>query len=452
MKILVVGCGKIGTAIISSLLHEGHEVVAIDNNPSVMSELNNLYDIMSVCGNGADCDTLSEAGVQNARLVVAVTDSDELNMLCCFLARRMGAHHTIARIRNPEYNDQSLSFMRTELHLSMPINPELDTAKEIYNILKLPAAVNIEKFSGRNFEIAELLLKEDSPLNGMYIYDVRRKFPGRYLICVVGREDNVFIPDGNFILKSGDRIGITAPVTQMPKLLKNLGLAKKSAKNIMILGASKTAYYLAKMLSSGNNNVKIIELNRNKCEEFCEALPSTMIVHGDGADQELLLEEGIRDMDAFVSLTGMDEENILISIFASLQKVPKVISKVNRDSLAIMAEKLGLETILSPRKIVSDILSSYARALENSEGSKVETLYKIMDDKAEALEFNVQSDFAYKEKTLKELNLKKNILVAGIIRGKKNIIPSGEDFILPGDKVIVIAAGHRLNDLSDIIK
>lgn len=452
MKIIVVGCGKIGTTIIDNLVNEGHDVVAVDSNPAAINEITNIYDAMCVCGNGADNDTLAEAGVDKAKLVVAVTGSDEVNMLSCFIAKRMGADYTIARIRNPEYNDQSLGFIKSQLDLSLTINPEHLAAQELFNILKLPSAINIETFSRGNFEMVELLLKKDSMLDGLNLIELRKKYPGKYLICTVQRDNEVYIPDGNFVLKSGDRIGLTAEPVEIEKLLKKLGIMQRQARNIMILGGSRTAYYLARLLLAGGNAVKIIDKDRECCASIASNLPGAVIIEGDGAEQELLLEEGIGSMDAFVALTGMDEENILISFFAAAQNVPKVISKVNRSELAAMAERLGLDCIVSPKRIVSDVISSYARALENSLGSKVETLYKLVDGKAEALEFIVQPDFKYVNIPLKSMELKSNILIAGIIRGRKAVIPAGEDMIYPGDRVIVVAAGRKLNDLSDIMK
>lgn len=454
MNIIVVGGGKIGKTIIASLVSEGHDVVVLEDNPSVLDEITNIYDIMGVRGNGADCETLEEAGVDKAEMFVAVTGSDELNMLSCFMAKKMGAKHTIARIRNPEYNEHSLGFMRQQLNLSMSINPELLVAQELFNILKLPSAVKIEYFSGRNFEMVELRLKKDSMLNGTKLSELHSKYKTKVLVCAVQRDNEVYIPDGNFVLESGDKISITATPTEIHKLLRSLGVMQKQAKNIMILGGSKTAYYLAKMLTATGNNVKIIEQNRSRCRRLCEDLPKAVVINGDGAQQELLLEEGLRSMDAFVALTGMDEENILISIFAASQNVSKVISKVNRNELAKMAVNLGLDCIVSPREITSDIIVRYARALKNSMGSNVETLYKILDGQAEALEFKVRAESKkIVSQPLKFLQLKKNTLIAGIIRGRKTFVPSGEDMILPGDKVIVLSSNEqRLHDLSDILK
>lgn len=452
MNIIVAGCGKIGKTILNSLMSEGHDVVALDSDPMVIEEITNIYDVMAICGNCADCGTLEEAGVAHAELFVAVSGSDELNMLSCFIAKKMGAEHTIARIRNPEYNERSIGFLRQQLDLSMSLNPELLAAGELFNILKLPSAVKIESFSRRNVEMIEMRLKEGSPLDGVMLSDLQAKYKAKVLICVVQRGETVYIPDGRFVLHSGDKIGLTAAPTEIQKLLKGLGVLQKQSKFVMILGGSRTAYYLAKMLISAGASVKIIESNPERCRELCEKLPKAMIIQGDGAQQELLLEEGLRRLDAFVALTGMDEENILISIFAAANSVPKVISKVNRSELGLMAERLGLDCIVSPKNITSDILVRYARALENSKGSNVETLYKLMDGRVEALEFNVHPESELTDTPLKDLHFKKNILIAGIIRGRKTIIPGGDDVILPGDRVIVIATDQRLHDLSDILK
>lgn len=452
MKIVVAGCGKIGQTVIGSLVAEGHDVIAIDANSEVLDELTNIYDIMTICGNCADSDVLEEIGIGSAQLYVALTNSDELNMLSCFIAKRMGASETIARIRNPEYNDDSLGFLKQELDLSMAINPDRLTAIELYNILRLPSAVKIENFSRRNFEMIELIIKEGSELDGVKLSDLKGKYNSKVLICAVERDDNVYIPDGNFVLRNGDKIGISAAPSDILKLLKTLGILRKQSKSVMILGGSKSAFYLAKMLINSGASVKIIEKNIDRCNELCEKLPKATVIHGDGAQQELLLEEGLRSVDAFVSLTGMDEQNILISIYAAANSVPTVISKVSRSEIGLMAKRLGLDCIVSPKNITSDIFVRYARALENSMGSNVETLYKIMDSKAEALEFRVHPESKITEKPLKNLEFKKDILIAGIIRGKKTIIPGGDDVIQPNDRVIVVSKNKKLYDLSDILE
>lgn len=451
MKIIVAGCGKIGATLIAGLVSEGHDVVIVDRDPQVIEDITNIYDVMGVCGNCADTDVLEESGAKTAELLIAVAGSDELNMLSCFIAKKMGTKHTIARIRTPEYNDKSLGIMKQHLELSMIINPELLAARELFHNLKLPSAAKVETFSVRNFEMIELVLKPESPLDGVSLSELRSRFKAKFLICAVKRGNEVFIPDGNFVLKSGDRIGLTAQPAEIVKLLREMGIVSTKAKNVMILGGSRTGFYLAKRLCMSGSKVTIIEKDHQLCEELSEALPKATVICGDGADSELLLEEGLHSVDAFVSLTGMDEENILISSYASSEGVPKVIAKVNRDSLMPLAEHWGLDTIVSPKKLICDVILQYVRALHDSEGSSVETLYRLMDDKVEALEFNVKPDSVLLARPFKELNLKKNTLVAGIIRERKIIIPSGDDCLMAGDKVIVLAANQRLNKLSEIL-
>lgn len=452
MKIIIAGCGKIGITLVENLVNEGHEVVALDSNSDAITDITNVYDVMGVCGSATDCDTLAEAGVEKADLFVAATDADELNMLSCFLAKRMGAAHAIARIRKPEYNDQNLGFMRQQLDLSMSINPEQLAAQELFKVLKLPSAMTVETFSRRNFEMVELRLRPESPMDGLSLSELRKKYAAKFLVCVVQRGEEVYIPDGSFVLRAGDRIGVTATPTEIHRFLRMVGVMQKQAKSVMILGASRMAYYLAKMLLDNGTTVKIIDQDRDRCRQFCDLLPGATMIHGESIQQELLLEEGIGSVDAFVALTGIDEENILMAFYANAQNVPKVVAKINHNQLAAMADNLGLDCIISPKKVVVDVLLRYVRALENSIGGQVETLYKLMDGRAEALEFKVQADFEALQIPLKVLALKKDILIAGIVRGRKNIIPSGEDVILAGDRVIILAAGRAISTLSDILE
>ncbi len=451
MKIILVGCGKIGVALISTLVAEGHDLVVMDSRADVLAELTNQYDVMCMVGNGADCEALQEAGVAKAELFIAVTGSDELNMLMCFLAKRLGAGHTIARIRNPQYNDKSLGFLRQQLDLSMSVNPELLAAQEMLHILKLPAASKVESFSRRSFEMVELRLKEDSPLLGQRLMDLRNRFQAKFLICVVQRENEVIIPRGDFVLHAGDRIGLTADRAELWKLLKATGLAKRQARNVTLMGGSRIAFYLAKMLLASGTNVTLIDTDRATCHKFSDMLPGIRVYCGDGTQQELLQEAGLLDQNAFVTLTGMDEENILVAYYARSQKVSQVITKVNRDEMARMAEQMGLESVISPKDIVVNVVLRYARALESSMGSSIENLYQLMEGRAEALEFIVRSETDYTGIPLKDLRLKKNILIGGILRDRKAIIPAGNDVILPGDRVVVIASQHRLNTLAEIL-
>lgn len=447
MNIIIAGCGNIGISVLQSLVSEGHNVTVIDKDAKIIETANSAFDTMGVIGNAADSDALNEANVDSCDLFVSVTGSDEFNMLSCYLAKRLGAAHTIARIRAPEYNDHSLTFMRNELELDMSINPELQSAIELFNILKIPGVLNIETFANRRMEMVEIPIKDDIQFT---LTELRKKTKESFLICAIERDGDVIIPDGQSVIRKGDRIRLTASPFIIQKLLKNFGVETKQAKNIMIVGASQTSYYLTKLLLKSGHNVKIIERDEAKCIEFSEQVPEAVVINGSGDDQDLLTEEGITSMDSFVAITPSDEENTLLSFFAMSNNVPKVIAVVNRPELATMAEKLGLDSIVSPKRLISNILTRSARALENSKGSNVEKLYKIIDGKAEALEFNVKSDFQGLEQPIKTLKLKKNVLIAGIIRGRQAIIPTGDDYFRAGDKVIIISAGIKMNDLSDI--
>ncbi len=452
MNIIVAGCGKIGTAIVSTLVSEGHNLTVIDKDTDVITNITNIYDVIGVTGNCADCETLEEADISSCDLFLAFSNSDELNMVSCFIAKNMGAKHTMSRIRNPEYNERAVGFLRQQFDLSMAINPELLVAQELYNILKLPSAFKVEYFCRRNIEMIEMKLKESSPLCGKKLSKLREKQSHKFLIGAVLRHGKVIVPDGGFELQAGDIITIVAIPHDMQKLLKSLGIINKQARDVMILGGSKTSYYLSKMLTLSGNKVTIIEKNKERCEELGYSVPKAVIINADGSEQELLVEEGLQSADAFVSLTGTDETNILISLFASNQNVPKVIPKVNKEEMYRMAEDLGLECVVSTKYIASDVVLRYVRALENSVGSNIETLYKMMDGKAEALEFNVKKDSKIIGKAIKDLKIKPGILIAAIMRkGNKAFIPSGDDIINEGDKVVVIAAEYKLRDLSQIL-
>ncbi len=452
MKIIIFGCGKIGRTVIESLVDEGHDIVAIDSDQSVIEEITNTYDVMGLCGNGVDSDTMSEAGISDTELFIAVTGSDELNMLACFLAKKLGAKQTLSRIRSPQYNDESLGIMKQHLDLSVAMNPEMLVAKEIFNNLRFPSSVKVESFSNRMLEIVELHIGEGSAFAGITLSELRKSYTESFLVCCVLRDGNVYIPDGNFRLEVGDKIGLTASHTEIIKLLKSIGLPSKQPRNVIIMGGGRISYYLSRMLISAGIKVKIVECDKARCHELAVFLPEATIIMGDGMKPEVLLEEGVAVCDAFIALTGKDETNILSSFFVAGQTMSTIISKINRGDLTSSAEKMGLECIVSPQRTVSNVVSRYVRALQNSVGSNVETLYKLMDGKAEVLEFKVSEDFEYTNISLREMTLKNNILIAGIIRGRKPIIPTGNDVILSGDRVIVLAAGHKLDDLSHIIR
>ncbi|MCH5157351.1 MAG: Trk system potassium transporter TrkA [Clostridiales bacterium] len=453
MRVVIVGCGKVGKAIIDSMAEDKHDIIAIDNDSDVIEDVTNTYDVMAVCGSATSREMLLSASVPKADLFIAVTESDEVNMLSCFLARRMGAKHTVARIRETEYNEDGLNYITKELELSMALNPERLTAETLFDQLKLPSAVSVDNFAGKKLQMLELIIKEGSPLIDVNLMDLRKKCAVQFIACVVQREDEVYIPTGAFTLQEGDKVAFMVKRSDTHKFLKSIGAVQKQGRDVIILGGSTTSYYLAKILVSNGFSVKIIERDEQRCEELAEILPAgATLIHGDGMNHDLLWEEGIKSTDAFVALTGTDEENILISFYAASQEVPKVIAKVNHAELADLAEKLGLENVVAPRKLVADALTRYARALKNTLSSKVETMYSLMDDRAEALEFAVLADCKLVGIALKDLKLKQNFIIAGIIRGKETIIPSGDDKILEGDSVIVVATDAHLYDLSDALR
>ena len=450
MRIVVVGDGKVGRTLSQHLTVEGHEIVIIDNDKQVIDEAVNTQDIVGVYGNGASYRVQMEAGVDKADLLIATTNSDELNMLCCLIARKLGAKHTIARVRDPEYSDQLL-FMREELGLSMQINPEYNTAIELFRTLRIPSALKVETFSRGRVELIEIRLKDHSVLDQVLLRDIQHRLGVKVLVCAVQRGDDLVIPDGNFRLHSADKINVVAAPGEIANFLQALGISGKPARHVMLIGGSHIAYYLGRMLLSIGAQVKIIDNDKERCLELCELLPKAMIIHGDGTDQELLQEEGISTTDAVVTLTGMDEQNILVSMYATSLQVGKVITKVNRPALAALVEHNGLDIVVSPKDISTNQILSYVRGMQNSTGSNVETMYKLVGGQIEALEFRVHSSFPHRGIPLRELQIKPNTLVACIARGMDIIIPFGNDYFQTNDRVIVVTMGEFFDDLSDIL-
>lgn len=448
MYIVIAGDGKVGSTLAEELSKEGHDIVVIDSNPKVVEESVDLYDIRGVCGNGASYQVQKEAGVDQADLLIAATSSDELNILCCLVAKKLGVQHTIARVRNPDYSQQ-LVFFREELGLSMVVNPELEAAGEIARILRFPSAIKIDFFAKGKVELAEVNIGNGSPLDGMPLYDLQNRYRIKVLICAVQRGQEVFIPDGRFVLKDGDKIHITASHTQLAAFLKEIGIFKERIRNVLIVGGGKIAFYLAYRLLDANMHVTIIEQDEKRCIELSEALPKATVIQGDGTDPSLLEEVGISRTDACVSLTGIDEENILISMYAGQKQVDKVVTKINRMSFLQMLEKVGIESVVSPKKLTTDQIVRYVRAMQNSKGSSMTTLYRLVNNQVEAMEFSVM-DSRFTGIPLRELRMKKNILIACIIRGGKMLFPAGDDTIAMGDTVIVVTADHVLGNFEDI--
>ncbi|HOD93651.1 MAG TPA: Trk system potassium transporter TrkA [Clostridia bacterium] len=453
MRIIVIGDGKVGSTLIERLSKEDHDIVVVDTNPKVIENAVNSYDVMGVVGNGASYTILKEAEADKADIIIAATNSDELNILACLVAKKIGAKHTIARVRSPEYSKQLL-FLKNELGLSMVINPEYETAAEIYRILRFPSAIKLDVFCKGKVEMAEVQIGDNSILDNVRLIDLYDKIKVKVIIGAVQRGEDVFIPKGNFVIKNNDIIHITASHRDLSEFLKVLGIYKEKLKNIMIIGGGKIAYYLATMLSETNMNVAIVEIDEKRCIELSETLPKARIVYGNGTDQMLLAEEGIYDADAVIPLMGIDEENIILSLYANKQNVPKTITKINNSSLVELLGTINTGSIVSPRKVTADRIVRYARALQNSEGSMVNTLYRIVNNRAEALEFLItDNSLPVLHTPLKDLKFKQNILVACIIRNNKLIYPVGKDTIEVGDNVIIISPAEQyIKEFQDIME
>ena len=451
MKIIVVGCGKVGLTLTEQLNNEGHDITVIDKNADTLKSVTDSIDVMGVEGNGAIYQVQIEAGIKDTDLLIATTDSDELNMLCCLIAKKAGNCHTIARIRNPEYANET-RYIREDLNLSMAINPELAAAKEVSRLIKFPSVIKIDTFAKGRVELMKFLIPENSVLHNIQIFEVATKLKCNVLICAVERGHDVIIPDGNFRLMSGDKISFIAAQGDAMHFLQQIGIVSKAIKSVMLVGGGKITYYLARMLDEAGIRVKIIEQDLNRCYELSELLPRAMIIHGDGSNQQLLLEEGIGQAEAFAALTGFDEENIMLSLYAATVTKAKLVTKINRIAFEDVIQQLNLGSIIYPKMITADTITQYVRAMQNSMGSNVETLYKIVAGKAEALEFRVGKDAPMIGIPLEKLNFKNNLLIACINRNGKIITPRGKDTIEVGDTVIVVTTHSGLNDLKDILR
>ena len=450
MKIIIVGCGKVGTTLAEQLNRENHDITLIDCDSEALQSISDSTDVMSVTGNGAVYQVQMEAGIKEADLLIATTNSDELNMLCCLIAKKAGNCHTIARIRNPEYSAE-INYIREELNLSLAINPELAAAREIARLLRFPNAIKIELFAKGRIELLKFMIPKDSILDRMKVMDVVSRLKSNVLICAVERGDDVVIPDGNFEMKGGDKISFIAPHAECADFFRKAGIENNTVNSAMFVGGGKLTVYLAKALADTKIKIKIIEQDEERCRSLSELLPHAMIIHGDGSDQKLLLEEGIRQTEAFASLTGFDEENILLSLYAASQSRAKLITKVNKIAFENVINALNLGSVIYPKMLTADIILQYVRAMQNSMGSNIETLYKIVADKAEALEFRVRGDSPVLGIPLEKLRTRNNLLVACINRNGRIIMPRGKDTLEAGDTVIIVTTHTGLNDLKDIL-
>ncbi|MCF2553900.1 Trk system potassium transporter TrkA [Faecalicatena contorta] len=451
MKIVIIGDGKVGHKLTSQLSEEDYDIVLIDQNEGKLKAALNELDIFCITGNGADVEVQRQADVPHADLVIACASTDELNMLSCLLARRLGAKHTIARVRNPLYYRQ-IDLLKEDLRLSMAVNPELAAANEVARVLLFPEASKVETFMKGRVELVEYPVTENSPLTDLSLADVYRRFQIQILVCAVKRGKEVYIPDGEFVLKEGDKLHIAAAHQDLKTFFKAIGRKNSRIKNVMICGGGHLCFYLAGQLLQAGMQVKIIEHRKERCEELCELLPKATIIYGDAADQDLLIEEGIREADAMVALTGMDEENIIMALFAKTQGVGKIIAKVNEESRAQMVEGLGVDCTISAKSATADAIHGYVKARMNSYSSaNIETIYRLVNGKIEAQEYIIKEECEFTNIPLKDLPTRPNNLIACIGRKRRIIIPNGNDHLEVGDSVIIVTKDHTIKAFKDIL-
>ena len=451
MKIVIIGLGTIGKTILKNLSGEGHTITIIDDDKRKIEDLIEKYDVLGVVGNGASMDIQKEAGVREADLVIVLTQSDELNILACLVAKKVGAKNTIARVRNPVYRKQ-IEVMKDDLGIAMVVNPEQETANEIFNIINLPSVNQIEQFAKGRVSLVEVVARKGCSLIGETLISLGKKLTTKVLICAVQRGDEVIIPAGNFMIEEGDKIHFTADAKSLGDFLSETNLVKSPFKNIMIVGGGRIGYYLADALSKKKYAVKLLENNPSAAETLAELLPRATVICGNGTQHDVLLEEGIEAMDAFVALTDIDEENMIVSMFANKKKVKKSITQIKSDDLYGMLDELGIDNNVSPKHVVAGRILSYIRALANTVGSKVLTLYQLVNNQVEALEFAATKQEDFYDKPLRELNMKKNCLIACIIRRNEVIIPNGNSEIRLGDNVVVVTTHKNFDDLNDVIE
>lgn len=450
MQIIIVGCGKVGSTLAEQLQEENTDLTLIDTDADVINTLTENIDAMGIVGNGASINTLMEAGVKTADIMIAVTASDELNLLCCLIAQKTGHCQTIARVRNPIYSKE-ISFIKERLGISMIINPELATAREISRLLRFPAAIKIDPFSKGRVELLKFKVLPEFGLDGMSISQITEKYRCDILFCAIEGKNTLSIPGGNHLVHNGDFLSIIATPQNTALFFKKIGFKTHQVRNSLIIGGGTISYYLAKTLSDLHINVKIIEKDKARCEELSEILPNATIICGDGTDRALLLEEGLSTVESFVTLTNMDEENIFLSLSAKNLTSAKSIAKVNRLPYKDVIDDLDIGSVIYPKYITSDSILRYVRAMQNTIGSNVETLYHILDNQAEALEFIIRDDSPVVGIPLAKLNLKNNLLVCCLTRGGTVRIPRGQDSIQIGDNVIIVTTHKGLRDIRDIL-
>lgn len=451
MKIVIIGCGKVGFTLAEQLSREDHDIVVVDENHRYLEEAQDTLDIMTVEGNGASLEVLRDAGTADADVLIATTSADEINLLCCISAKKLGCRHTIARVRNPQYTQQ-IAFLKDELGLSLSVNPEQAAAQEIFKIIQIPSFLKRDSFYKGRVELVELKLTEGGKLDGKRIMDAVKLLGLRVLICAVERDGKVFIPNGRFELKGGDRITVTAARSLLAKLIHNLDLEHQKIRGVMIIGCSRVAEYLAEELIKSGVDVKLIEKDAEKCRQFSINFPEAVVINGDASERGFLEAQGLEMVDAVITLTGNDEENLITSIYANHLGVTKTVTKVDRNEYArLFDDRIG--SIVCPKDLTSNEILRYIRAMGNRGDGTVKALHRIVDGKAEALEFAASTPAAFLGVPLAKLNIKPNTLIACICRSNQIIIPKGDDEIRLGDTLIVVTGAEQsYSDLNDIFE
>lgn len=450
MNIIIVGCGKVGQALVRQLNDEGNNITAVDIVPEKVNDISGRCDVMGVVGNGATHLIQQQAGIDRADLLIAVTGSDELNLLCCVIAKKAGNCQTIARVRSPQYSTEA-AFLKDELGLAMVINPEQEAAIEIARILRFPSAIKIDTFGRGRVELLKFRVPENSPLVGCAVKETVSKLHCDVLICTVERGEEAYIPNGDFVFEEKDVISIVAAPRKAADFFRKIHYKMNSVKDVMIIGGGEIGHYLCEQLVRCGMSVKIIEKDHKRCEELCTMLDGVTIINGDASDQNILLESGLENTEAFVALTNLDEENILLSLFAKSASHCKLVTKINRIEFDNVINQLDLDTTIYPKNVTSDNIVRYVRAMRSSMGSNMETLYNIIKGKVEAAEFIIKERSAVLDIPLMELRLKPNVLIAAILRDKKVMIPRGHDTLQINDAVIIVSGQLALHDITDII-
>ena len=449
LNIIIVGCGVVGTALVEQLVLENHDITVVDTSPQKVQKITDMYDVMGVVGNGASFSVQKDAGIIDADLIIAVTDSDELNLLCCTVASRVGHCATIAKVRNPEYSHE-LNHIKDKLGLAMIVNPEYEASREIYKILCLPTALEVTSFAHGKADLVKIRIPHGNILDGMTLAQLG-KSTNDVLICGVERDKQIYIPTGDFELKAGDMISFVAPAKKVSDFFKHIGFKTNKVKNTMIIGGGDAGYYLAKRLSDNGIDVCVIDKDKERCEELATMLPKVVVINGNGVDEDLLNEEGIQSAESFVTLTGSDEENILLTVHAKQFSSAKLVTKINKIRFKDAINNLDIGSVIYPRYITSEAIIAYVRAKNASKGSNVETLYHLFDHRVEAVEFKIDKESKVTNTPIMKLKLKDNLLICFIFRRGKVIIPSGQDCILPGDSVMIVTTHSGFNDISNIL-